>query len=290
MSSVVDEGPLLRRQRAGPSLYYMCAMPEGPLRAMVGIVPGYADNSGRYAHVMGALADQGIGCIALDLRGHGRAAGARGACQHFGEYVDDVRELGSLLTARATMRGEQIPLFLLGHSFGGLVASSLLTEDSEERTRWRGLLLCSPFFGLALPVAWPKRALGLLASRVYPTLALPTGIHGKDVTHDAHRAREYETDPLVFKKARARWFSEVLHAQKRALPDAPKLETPLYVVFGTRDPVASLPVARRFFDLAGSYDKTWDPREGLLHEVWNEPSWKEVVDTMAHWIVSRTVT
>ena len=61
---------------------------------------------------------------------------------------------------------------------------------------------------------------------------------------------------------------------------------PLYMTFGTADKVASMAAAKRFFDAAGSADKTWDPREGLYHEVLNEPSWKDLVETIARWITA----
>jgi alpha-beta hydrolase superfamily lysophospholipase len=65
---------------------------------------------------------------------------------------------------------------------------------------------------------------------------------------------------------------------------------PLYMTFGTADPIASMQAGKRFFDAAGSKDKTFDPREGLFHEVLNEPSWKEVVEPMASWILAKGST
>ncbi len=282
MTIELDEGPVTTRVRRGPSLYYASAMPGGPggAKAILGILPGYADHGARYRHVMGALAEHGIGSVAIDLRGHGRAAGARGFCERFDEFLDDARELRALLDARA--KGAKI--FLFGHSFGGVVAT-LSTLDEPKPLA--GLVLSAPFFGLALEVPKVKVTAGKIASRLYPKLSLPTGLAGAQMTHDGSRARDYDSDPLVFKNATARWFTEVTGAQERSLARAPSLELPLYMVFGGADPVASFATGKRFFDAAGSSDKTWDPREGLFHEVLNEPSWKDIAESIATWVLAR---
>ncbi len=278
MSIELDEGAV-KRSGGGPDLYYASAMPTGGTKAVLGIIHGYADHGARYRHVMGALAEHGIGSIAIDLRGHGRALGPRGFCQRFGEFTDDAGELRRLLGERA--RG--IPQFLFGHSFGGLVATTSVLEDAGT---FQGLVLSAPFFGLALEVPGIKIAAGKLASRLYPKLGLPSGLHGRDMTHDPERAKSYDEDPLIFKNATARWFTETTAAQQRALTNASRLRMPLFITFGTADRVASMSAAKRIFAAAGSADKTWDVREGLFHEVLNEPSWKDLVETIAHWIVS----
>jgi alpha-beta hydrolase superfamily lysophospholipase len=278
MTIELDEATLPRR--GAPNLYYASAMPGGTPRAVLGLVHGFADHGARYRHVMGALAEHGIGSVAIDLRGHGRALGTRGFCNRFDEFVDDVRELRRLVTERA----KGAPTFLFGHSFGGLVATTSVLAGVDG---FKGLVLSAPFFGLALDVPRLKILAGKVASRVLPRLALPTGLHGKDMTHDAEKARAYDEDPLVFDKATARWFTETTAAQGLALTNAPRLTLPLYITFGTSDRVASLSGAKKFFDAAGSSDKTWDPREGLFHEVLNEPSWKDLVDTIARWMTAR---
>lgn len=279
MSIALDEGPLGKRAGGAPDLYFASAMPAGGAKAVLGIVHGYADHGARYRHVMGALAEHGIGSIAIDLRGHGRALGRRGYCNRFGEFLDDARELRRLLDERA--RG--VPRFLFGHSFGGLVATSSILESADS---WRGLVLSAPYFGLALEVPGVKVLAGKIASRVLPTLGLPSGLTGKDMTHDAERARAYDEDPLCFKNATARWFTESVAAQERVLAGAPRITLPLYIAFGTADRVASMAAAQRVFAAAGSADKTWDAREGLFHEILNEPSWKDIVDAVSRWILA----
>jgi alpha-beta hydrolase superfamily lysophospholipase len=277
MTIELDEGVVARS--SAPDLYYASAMPKGDTKAVLAIIHGYADHGARYAHVMGALAEHGIGSVAIDLRGHGRAQGPRGFCSRFDEFLDDASELRRLVEARA----KGAPMLLFGHSFGGLVAASSALEDPKP---WKGLALSAPFFGLGLEVPRLKLLAGKVASRVYPKLGLPSGLAGKDMTHDDARARAYDADPLVFKNATARWFTEATGAQERALAAAPRLKLPLYLTLGTADKVASTAAAKRFFDAAGSADKTWDPREGLFHEVLNEPSWKDIVDTLARWVLA----
>jgi alpha-beta hydrolase superfamily lysophospholipase len=147
-------------------------------------------------------------------------------------------------------------------------------------------VLSAPFFGLALEVPRIKIAAGKLASSIYPKLGLPSGLEGKDLTHDAAKAKSYDVDPLVFRNATARWFTETTVAQQRALAQASRLTMPLYITHGTADKVASMAIAKRFFDTAGSADKTWHPREGLFHEVLNEPSWKDIVEDIASWTLA----
>jgi alpha-beta hydrolase superfamily lysophospholipase len=280
MNIELDEGALTQRARSGPALYFASAMPKGGAKAVLGLIHGYADHGARYAHVMGALAEHGVGTVAIDLRGHGRAEGPRGACTRFAEYLDDAGELRRLVGALA----KGAPSFLFGHSFGGLVAwLSVLEEPSP----WKGLVLSAPFFGLGLEVPRAKALAGRLASRVVPGLGLPSGLAGKDMTHDPAKAQAYDTDPLVFKNATARWFTEATAAQADAFARAPRFSMPLYVAFGTADKVASMGAAKRVFDAAGTDAKVWNPREGLFHEILNEPSWKDTVDDMAQWILAR---
>lgn len=290
MNIELDESVLGKRAGNGPDLYYASAMPSEGLKAVLGIIHGYADHGARYRHVMGALAEHGIGSIAIDMRGHGRALGTRGYCHRFDEFLDDARELRRLVDERAAgiarhdSERSPVPVFLFGHSFGGLVASSSILEDPGK---FKGLVLSAPFFGLALEVPRVKVLAAKVASRLVPKFGLPSGIAGKDLTHDADRARAYDTDPLVFKNATARWFTEVRSAQERAFAAAPRLSMPLYLAIGTGDKVVSVRAAKRFFDAAGSADKVFDTREGLYHEILNESSWKDLVETIARWILAR---
>jgi alpha-beta hydrolase superfamily lysophospholipase len=226
---------------------------------------------------MEAWADHGIASVAIDLRGHGRSAGRRGYCGRFDEYLDDTLELERLIAET------KAPALLFGHSFGGLVATcSALARPAP----WRALLLSSPFFDLAMNVPKVQLAVTKIVSRVFPTFSGRSGIRSSDITHDSALVRAYEQDPLVFHIATARWYAETVAAQDRARKGAASILMPLYVLFGTADRIARPQAARDFFDHAGSRDKTLDVREGLYHEVLNEPEWRGVADRLAEWILA----
>lgn len=279
----LDQGSLARKVTKGPTLHLFVATPDAPPKVVIGLLHGYAEYAERYAHVAEAWSDAGIATVAIDMRGHGHAEGRRGYCDRFGEFLDDAEELTHLVEERFP----GVPSVLMGHSFGGLVAASVAIA---RPTPWRALVLSGPFFGVALQVPRVKIFAGKLASRLVPTFAQPTGIRGADVTHDTVRAKAYDEDPLVFKNATARWFTETTAAQDHAIQRAPSLSMPLYVVIGGADPVVSVARARTFYDAAGSQDKTWDERPGLFHEVLNETSWREIADAIAGWVQAKSAT
>lgn len=274
-----EEGMVKGRAGGAPSLYFRAKLPAEP-KAVLGLLHGYADHANRYDHVVDALVAEGIGVVALDLRGHGRSEGDRGYCDTFDQFLTDVDELTKLVEERA----KGLPTFLFGHSFGGLVATAATLANPG---RYKGLVLSGPFFGLALQVPAIKVFAGKIASKVLPKLGLPSGLHGKDLTHDAKIAKAYDDDPLVFPQAKARWFTETQAAQADVLARAGTLPVPLYEMFGMSDKVASPSAGKAFFDAAGHEDKTWVPLEGLFHEILNEPSYRDITAGMATWMLAR---
>jgi alpha-beta hydrolase superfamily lysophospholipase len=278
MATKREEGSVSKRAKPGPALWFHAAVPESP-KAIVGLLHGYNDHGARYGHVMDAWAERRIATVALDLRGHGRAGGERGYCARFSEYLDDVSELVRLIRERSG----GAPTFFYGHSFGALVAVTAILEGAGE---WRGLMMTNPYIGLAVEVPRIKIAAGKLASRLVPKLGMPSGLRGADLTHDEARARAYDNDPLLFKNARARWFTETQAAQAAVLERASSLRLPILVEFGTGDTIAKQESARALFDTASSTDKTWDSRPGLRHEVLNEPEWRPIADKMADWVIA----
>jgi alpha-beta hydrolase superfamily lysophospholipase len=274
-----EEGSIAGRPGGAPTLAYQLSLPESP-RAAVLLLHGYGEHGGRYRRVIERWAKKGIATAVPDLRGHGWSAGARGYCDRFSDYHEDVDDVLSVFRDRV----KGAPLFGFGHSFGGLIAATYVVSHP---TTFRGLVLSSPYFGLALEVPQAKRLAGQLASHLAPKLALPSGLQGKDLTHDETLARLYDTDPLVNKGATARWFTESSAAQRDLLARAAQMRLPVAVFQGGADRVASPSAARAVFDRMGSIDKKFDERNGLFHEILNEPKvGDEIADEMADWVIA----
>src|SRR5437762_11342535 len=105
----------------GTQLHEKVWAPSGVPSGTVAILHGYGEHIGRYDEVAGVLVAAGWSVRGLDLRGHGRSSGRRGHITHFGQYLDDA---GALVgRARA---GSDGPVYLLGHSLGGLIATSFV--------------------------------------------------------------------------------------------------------------------------------------------------------------------
>ena len=104
---------------AGVEICYRQWLPEGDTRAVVQLVHGLAEHSGRYGELAAQMNSAGYAVCALDLPGHGKSAGEPGYIASFDHYVDAVLAL----RARLGQQYPQLPVFLLGHSMGGLVSA-----------------------------------------------------------------------------------------------------------------------------------------------------------------------
>jgi alpha-beta hydrolase superfamily lysophospholipase len=250
------------QSRDATQLYEQTWPASGQPLASVLMIHGYGEHIARYDETGRALAAAGFSVRGLDLRGHGQSAGVRGFCTRFDEYLDDV----DALVARA--RPEGLPMFILAHSFGALIAPFYALAHPGAIA---GLVLTSPYWKLALAVPPAKLLAGKLASRIYPKLALPSGLRGADVARDPEIAAAYDRDSLNNKSATARWFTEATAAQESLIARAPALTVPVLVLAGEADKIAASSQARVVFERIGSKDKTLRMLAGQYHEVLNEP-------------------
>ncbi|MSP61136.1 MAG: alpha/beta hydrolase [Myxococcales bacterium] len=265
----------------GTELHELTWSPEGAAKGTVVIVHGYGEHIARYDHVGRALAKAGFVVRGCDLRGHGRSGGARGFIRRFDDYLADV----DALVDRA--KGDPRPLWLLGHSNGGLIA---LHWALRHRDRLAGLVLSSPFFKLKLDVPKIKILAGRVFSTLWPGLRLPAGLQGSDVSRDPEIARLYDSDPLNNKSATARWFTETVGAQEEALARAAELDLPCLVLHGSGDKIADHARSEELFQRLASVDKTLRIEPGQYHELFNEiePDRSRTVDGLVRWLEAHT--
>ncbi|MBA2243845.1 MAG: alpha/beta hydrolase [Gemmatimonadetes bacterium] len=265
----------------GVRLYYQAWEAAQPRAALL-LLHGQGEHSGRYSALAGDLLPRGISVYAMDHRGHGRSEGRRGHARRFGEILEDVDRFRDLVAAQLSA---QPPLFLLGHSFGGLVALRYLQEHPEAPLR--GAILSSPLLGLAFtPPAW-KTALGRVLTRLLPTLRLSNEVNAAHISRDSQVVERYREDPLVHSWLTPRMYTEILAAMRQALEQGDRLRLPLlFLVAGDDRIVAAQTTAAFARELEGEVELR--VFEGFYHECLNEPEQHRVVCEIIGWIEART--
>lgn len=252
---------------------------RAPLGRIV-LVHGFMEHAGRYHDFACALASAGLEVVGPDLRGHGLSEGPRGHVDQFADYRADVAQV---LAAHGHLA--RVPTFLLGHSLGGLIALDVALAGEQQLD---GLIVTNPFIAAAMPVALHKRLLAQLMQRLWPTLALPTGIDRTGMTHDVAVRHAAAKDPLIFDRASAGWWGQVVAAQQRVRRGGP-LQLPVLAIFGGADPIASPAAGRACLARVDASDRTVWERPDELHEVLNERlRWSLWADIIA-WALPRAL-
>ena len=269
---------LRHSQARGTSrLYRQTWLPDGEPRAVILLAHGLGEHSGRYTHFARHCTDRGFAVYALDHYGHGKSEGLAGHVERFSVYLDGVRALLS------RVREEQpgLPVFMLGHSMGGLIAAAFMRESQAG---FRGCVLSGPaLMSDVAPhaiVLWINR----LLSRLVPTLPM-IGLDPAGVSRDPEIVRAYVSDPLVHHgKVSARLVAEMMAAMRATLAGANDIELPLLIMHGEADVLTSPTGSRELHAHAASDDKTLKLYPGLYHEIFNEPEKDAVLTDMTDWL------
>lgn len=262
-----------------PRLYFRWH-PVADARGVVVVVHGLAEHSGRYVEVFEAINAVGCAALGVDLRGHGHSAGTRVYIDRFTDYLDDVGRA----VDEARVRQPEGPLFVLGHSMGGLIA----THHALSRGAGiAGYILSSPGLRSAIKIPGWKNALGMTMSKLWPKLAIPTGIGSDLLSTDPAVAKAYDEDPLVTSKATARWYAEFVAAQADAAARAGELKHPFLMLLGEDDKLVDPAGGRDLFERASAEDKTLKSYPGMLHEPFHEVERARVLGDLRAWLSAR---
>jgi len=243
-------------------------------RAIVLLVHGLGEHSGRYGHVGAAFAARGLELRAFDLRGHGRSGAPRLDVADFDVYQDD---LAAMVGAEVEPEGS--PWVLYGHSMGGLIAARYLAEGAVQPD---AAVLSAPALDADVPGA--LRLAVQVLGRVTPGIRLPNSITGDQLSRDPAVGEAYFADPLVETKATARFGRALLAEQERVRAMIDRITVPTLVIHGAEDPLVP---PRASAPLAGVPAVERRLLPGLRHEVHNEPERDEVLRSVIDWIGDR---
>jgi alpha-beta hydrolase superfamily lysophospholipase len=266
----------------GTTLFYRRFIPRKK-RFRVVISHGLGEHSGRYAHVVDSLCPMGASLWIHDHRGHGQSQGKRG---HVNDFADYVQDLSILIEMAGGDDSEHVPLLLLGHSMGGLIALSFSRQHPQ---RVDGLIISSPLLGVPKPPSAALKTIARIMSMLWPTLSLDNHLDPACISHDSATVRAYARDEWVHNRISARWFDRCM-SEIQATGGSPEaIQCPILMQVAGDDRLVSAPAALAYFDALTTADKTLCHYENLYHEVYNEsrPEREKVLADLKQWVADR---
>lgn len=250
-------------------------------RAVMLVSHGLGEHGGRYAALAEDLAELGVTVHAVDHRGHGRSGGARGYVPRFDDYVRDFESFRAEVAAR---HPAEIPVFLLGHSLGGLIAIRHLQTYPDAP--WRGAILSAPLLGVAVEAPRWKVAVSGVFSRWLPWLPFHNEIDTTLLSTAPGYQDAYRADTLLHNTITPRLYTEMLSAIEAAFARPDSIRIPLLVLAPTADRVV-LPEAVARWASACPGEVQVRRYEGFQHESLNEKDRHLVVADVAEWLRAR---
>lgn len=279
MSSTVSIAPREETiQSVGAQIFVRSWKPAGAPKAVVAICHGVNSHSGYYLWAGEQLAAQGFAVYALDLRGRGRSTGERFYIEEFKEYLDDVDATINL----ARSREPGLPVFLLGHSAGGVVSSVYALEHQAELAG----LICESF---AFRVPAPDFVLAVVKglSHLTPHTHVLT-LKNEDFSRDPDVVAQMNRDPLIKDESQpSLTVAQLVRADERLEREFPLIMLPVFILHGTADKATRPEGSQFFYDTAGSKDKTLKLYDGHAHDLLNDYGREQVMGDIVSWIDAR---
>lgn len=261
---------------AGTALYLQRWSMDEPPRAVLGLVHGYGEHSSRYGTVVDYLVPRGYEIWGFDHRGYGRSPGRRGHIESWSEFRGDVRAFVRHMEQERPDR----PLFLFGHSLGGLITLEYALHYPEGL---RGVVASAPAVG-EIGINPVLFQLSRVVSRVWPTYSRDIAPNGHGLSRDPAVGDAMQADPLAHSRASARFGWEMALAIKRTQAAAPRFAIPLLIIHGTEDRIVRPEASKRFFERVTLADKERYELVGGYHEPHNDIDRDRTMGIVARWL------
>lgn len=253
---------------------------EGEAKAVIVMVHGAMEHHRRYGWLIEMWRASGFHIIMGDLPGQGiTSRSRRGHIEAFDEYIFEVKDW-----VQAAYRYD-LPVFLLGHSMGGLISIRLL---QEERLNIAGVILSSPCLGL---VKAPSRILNAIShglNIIYPSLRMNSGLTIEMATRNLDVREADENDTLYVTKVSIRWYRELAVAMKLAFEKLEVIQDiPMLVMQGGDDKIVNKATVREWFNHVQLSEKRFKEWPKCYHEIFNEPEREEVFEYAKDFVISQ---
>ncbi len=250
--------------------------PASNPRAIIVIVHGLGEHVSRYDVISKEFNDAGLEMIGFDQRGHGRNPGVKGHVDRFEDFLKDIDDF-------IRMQKTDLPIFMLGHSLGGLIAARY---NEEFHGLLKGTVLSSGAF--SSNVSGMTKAMAKFFSVLMPKMTFSNGIDPKTISRNDEIVSDYTRDPLVHNKITARLSAELFKNIEIVFERASNFTTPVLMIAGSKDRIVPFEGTERLFSLVASNDKELKIFDGAYHEIFCDPEYssefrKKIID----WIVKR---
>ena len=240
------------------------------------LVHGFGDHVGRYQDLVRTLGVRGYSVFAYDQRGHGASEGPRGHADRFDLFLSDLDGAWGDLA-----RSSAGPLFLYGHSFGGLVVMRWLQTRSQ---RPAGVVLSAPWLRTTMEVPGWKLVVARVLLRLAPSMVIPSGANKPEhLTRDPARIEACRNDVFVHHVISSRFHAEALSAQEEACARPLPSGVPALLVLPGSDPLVDAGAALRWARERGAGVEV-RTRKGGRHELHNDLDREQVLGGIADWL------
>jgi acylglycerol lipase len=265
---------------AGLDLFFSEHPSQGPAKASVVIVHGYAEHSGRYSAVVDTLCREGFSVFLYDQRGHGRSEGVRADVLRFVDYVQDLSMFVDYV--REQSNGRQV--FLIAHSAG---ASTSALYAAGESVRIDGLVTTGIYVRDATEYDSWKVTIAKILVRFIPLMPIQEFDPAR-VAENPETCTDFQADPLVYQGAtRVRMGMHFMTMESKLKPAMAGISVPLLILHGANDRSASVEGSRMLYEMTGSDDKRLEVLEGTGHAVLHDYGWSDTLRKVLEWLNAR---
>jgi acylglycerol lipase len=259
------------------NIYFQSWLPESEPKAVLLIVHGLAEHSGRYMNVVNYFVPLGYAVYGFDHLGHGKSDGTRVYVKRFDDYTNTLKVYFDMIHRWQPEK----PIFSVGHSMGGLISAVYLLDHQAELA---GAVLSGVLVKVPSNITPATVFLGKVLSALIPRFGL-IGLDANGVSRDPAVVQAYVNDPLVHRgKTTARLAAEMLKAMQYVTGQANKITLPIMIVQGSADKLVDPAGAQMLCDAVSSADKEIRIYDGFYHEVFNVPEHDMVLRDVEIWL------
>ncbi|MBF2063011.1 MAG: alpha/beta hydrolase [Calothrix sp. C42_A2020_038] len=263
----------------GTQLYYQTWHPESHVRGILAIIHGLGGHSGIYGNIVEYLIPKNYAVYGVDLRGNGKSPGQRAYINSWNEYREDV---GSFVQFVAD-QNFGVPLFLMGHSLGGLTVLDYVLRFPRPKPKLNGLINLTPALGES-GISPVKILIGRMLSRVYPRFSMDTGIDFRLACRDEQAIARRIQDKLRHSLGTARLSTEFSRTLTWVQAHASELNVPFLMMLAGNDKVTFPEGSRNFFEKITFADKELYEYPESYHEIHDDIGYQEVLKDLEAWL------